>query len=87
MNELQMQQLLRQSTILKCTCGHGLFESLTMIRKVSKLLMPGATNDLIIPVQVIQCKKCGEINKEFLPESLPNVEAELGLTKILKYDA
>lgn len=87
MNELQMQQLLRQSTLLKCTCGHGLFKSLSMIRKVSKLLIPGASSDLMIPVQVLQCEKCGAINKDFLPEVLPNVEAELGIKKIIEYDA
>lgn len=87
MNEVQMQSLLRQSTILKCKCGHGLFNSATMIRKVSKLLIPGASNDLIIPVQIMSCAKCGEINKDFLPDVLPNIETELGIKKLIDYDA
>jgi hypothetical protein len=38
-------------------------------------------------VQVMKCANCGTINKDFLPEVLPNVETELGIKSIIEYDA
>jgi hypothetical protein len=58
-----------------------------MIRKISKLFIPGAAADLMVPVQVMKCANCGTINKDFLPEVLPNVETELGIKSIIEYDA
>lgn len=84
MNELQMQQMLRQSTLLKCSCGNGTFISKNIIRKVSKLLNPTIPQDLFIPIQVMFCDKCDEILSDFLPEVLPNLEEELGLKKPTK---
>lgn len=84
MNEMQMQQMLRQSKPIKCACGSGLFEPLTALRSVSKLYIPGAGSDLVIPVQVMRCAQCKAINEDFLPEVIPNFAADLGVVKILE---
>lgn len=45
-------------------CGNILFEKVTILKKVSKLLI-GATKDEIVPIETYMCKSCGHINKDF----------------------
>lgn len=78
-----MQGLLKQSILVKCSkCSGGLFQSLTVLRKISKLYVPGSSSDILIPIQVLKCDACGTVNEEFLPDALPNLSAELGIKKI-----
>ena len=53
-------------------CGHNIFESKIMIRKVSRFVT-GETTDSIIPIDIIVCDKCGEIAKDLLPPQVSNL--------------
>ena len=48
-------------------CEHEVFEEKMMLKKVSKLLT-GSHTDSVIPVPVIVCAACGNINDLFKPK-------------------
>lgn len=59
---------LSQTTELRCSCGCKLFDTKTMVRKVSRFLFNTALNqDVILPIPILTCSECGEI----LPDSVP----------------
>ena len=59
---------LADAPYLACeACGHEVFEEKMMIKKISKF-MTGAPQDSIVPLQVIACAKCGNINDLFKPQ-------------------
>ena len=61
------------TTAIECDkCGHHLFEQATLLRKVSALVSPTA-QEALVPIVVMACKKCGHINKDFLPEGIDGV--------------
>ena len=50
---------------VKCeTCGGIFFENVTIIKRVSGLLV-GSTQDEMIPMETYVCSECGHMNKEF----------------------
>ena len=56
-----------QADDVKCDkCGHDVFIPVFMIKKVSAIMSPNG-QEIIAPVQVFGCNKCGHVNKEFMP--------------------
>lgn len=47
-------------------CEHAVFEEKMMIKKVSRF-MTGGSQDSIVPLPVIVCANCGNINEMFKP--------------------
>lgn len=61
---------IKDSTPIVCDeCGNDKFTEVVLLRRLSKLLI-GSQKDLIVPINVFACSKCGHINKEFIPEGL-----------------
>ena len=48
-------------------CEGTLFEEKLMIKKVSKF-MTGSSQDSIVPLPVIACSNCGNVNELFKPK-------------------
>jgi predicted nucleic acid-binding Zn ribbon protein len=48
-------------------CNGTVFEEKMMIKKVSRF-MTGSDQDSIVPIPVIACSKCGNINEMFKPK-------------------
>lgn len=65
----QTQVDISQSKPMVCSCGHDVYIQGTKFRTISKLLT-GATQDMIIPIEVFLCGNCGEINKALYPKEL-----------------
>ncbi len=56
-----------QADDVKCdNCGHDVFVPVFHIKKVSAIMIPNG-QEIIAPVQVFGCNKCGHVNKEFMP--------------------
>jgi len=52
---------------IKCDeCGHDTFIPVFLIKKVSAIMSPNG-QEIIAPVQVFGCNKCGHVNQEFMP--------------------
>ena len=45
-------------------CNSIYFDKITIIKKISKLLV-GTPEDQLVPMETYKCKECGHINKEF----------------------
>lgn len=66
-----MNELLSNTKPVVCEeCGNDVFVEGTKLRKVSRLLT-GDTKDGVLPIPVFVCSKCGHVNKEFMPNGLP----------------
>jgi uncharacterized Zn finger protein len=67
---------LSQTSGYKCPqCASAFFEQSLLLRKVSKFLS-GLSEDVYMPVQVINCKQCGLLAKDALD---PNIRSMLNL--------
>jgi len=67
---------LSKSIELVCAdCGHNVFISAVMFRKISKIVT-GTPKDATIPIEVYCCGECGEIQQELLPPELKLKEVE-----------
>ena len=49
-------------------CGNDRFIVNYIIKKFSALVSPTG-NEMLTPIQVFACSKCGHINSDFLPEN------------------
>jgi predicted nucleic acid-binding Zn ribbon protein len=47
----------------ECGCIH--FDKITVIKKISKLLV-GTPEDQLVPMETYKCADCGHINKDFM---------------------
>lgn len=71
---LEAQKVLSQTEPIVCAeCGCDRFVEVTLLRRVSKLII-GAAEDGVFPIPTFACQKCGHINKEFLPKGLEKKE-------------
>lgn len=60
---------LSQATTMTCAeCGSEQFKMEYLIKKVSALLSPTG-DEMVIPMQVFSCSKCGIIPEDFLPSN------------------
>ena len=65
-NNQAPQVNLEQTLGLSCECGHTLFESSFILRKVSGL-MTGTGQPGIVPITLFTCKSCGTVLKDTVP--------------------
>lgn len=64
----QLNINLSEIPYLECeACQNTTFEEKVMIKKVSKF-MTGSNQDSIVPIPVMACSKCGNINELFKPK-------------------
>jgi hypothetical protein len=64
----QLNFNLADAPYIKCeACSKDVFEEKMMIKKVSRF-MSGADQDSIVPVPVLACSSCGNINEMFKPK-------------------
>lgn len=76
MENLESAAMLAKTTPIVCEeCGCERFVEVTLLRKVSKLLI-GAQDDAVIPIPTFACHKCGHINKDFMPKGLEEKKEE-----------
>ena len=45
-------------------CKNIFFDKVTIIKKISKLLV-GTTDDQLVPMETYKCTECGNINEDF----------------------
>ena len=45
-------------------CKNIFFDKVTVIKKISKLLV-GTPDDQLVPMETYKCTECGNINKDF----------------------
>lgn len=64
-NGKKIQVDVSQQPNIQCEeCESIFFEKVTVIKKISKLLV-GAPEDQLVPMETYACKNCGHINKDF----------------------
>ena len=47
-------------------CGHHVFQKGTVLKRFSQISSPTG-QEVVVPVEVFSCAKCGGVNEEFLP--------------------
>lgn len=61
----QMQLNIQEASNITCEkCENIFFDKVTVIKKISKLLV-GTPEDQYVPMETYRCTECGNINKEF----------------------
>ncbi|CAB4158964.1 hypothetical protein UFOVP699_48 [uncultured Caudovirales phage] len=64
----QINVNLAETPYIECEeCKFTVFEEKMMIKRVSKF-MTGSDQDSIVPIPVIACAKCGNVNEMFKPK-------------------
>ena len=64
-NTLNVQVDLSSATGVACEkCGNDIFQQGYYVKRLSEILSPTG-KEMIIPVQILQCTSCGNVNKEF----------------------
>jgi len=70
-----------KATTIECKCGNKFFTEVFLMKKFPKTIIetPGEMKfpeDQIVPIAVLSCSKCGEIQKDMLPKQ---VQETIGL--------
>tara|TARA_R110000751_G_scaffold270703_1_gene370490 strand:+ start:224 stop:487 length:264 start_codon:yes stop_codon:yes gene_type:complete len=61
----QMEVDIDSTTAIVCDeCNHNVFRPAFFLRKVSRFVSPDG-QDRLLPLDTMECSKCGNINKEF----------------------
>lgn len=72
---------IRDSETIKCEkCGGIYFREVQYLKKVSKFLIPNATQDQVVPFPIYKCDDCGHINEGFNPFEEEPVESSPKIT-------
>lgn len=62
--------MLSQADTVRCiSCGNDTFQDFMKVKKLSKI-RTGASEDKLLPYQVMKCSKCGEVLEELLAPAL-----------------
>lgn len=70
-NKLNSAALISKSSPIVCeNCSGKTFTESVLLRRIPGLLI-GEKQDAVIPIPVFTCRKCGHVNKEFIPKILP----------------
>lgn len=69
----QPQVDLKQTTSVKCECGHEYFSQSFIMRRVSSILT-GTGKPGFVPIPVFTCNSCGKVIPEMLPPELKMVK-------------
>ena len=72
-NQQQPQVDLKQTTSVKCKCGHEFFSQSFLMRKVSGILT-GTGKPGYVPIPVFTCNECGEVIPEMMPPELKMIK-------------
>jgi len=56
----------KAQTVVCDSCGHHIFEKGTVLKRFSAITSPTG-DEIVVPVEVFSCIKCGGVNDEFLP--------------------
>tara|TARA_Y100000034_G_scaffold129752_2_gene186818 strand:+ start:264 stop:488 length:225 start_codon:yes stop_codon:yes gene_type:complete len=68
LNQQKIRINLKDSETVTCEeCKNVYFSAAVIIKRISALVSPTG-QEIMAPVQVYQCNKCGHVNKDFLPE-------------------
>jgi uncharacterized Zn finger protein len=68
MDSLTPQINLRECETIKCESCEGIFfKEVLILKKVSRLQMPGSIEDQKVPFSVYKCDNCGHVNQGFNP--------------------
>lgn len=71
---MQGQIDFNQTLALKCDeCSNPTFRPVVFLRRVSRLVSPDG-QDHVIPLESMECAKCGHVNRDFNPN--PNIVKE-----------
>ena len=63
--QMQEQIDFSKTSHIKCdVCENATFKQTLLVRKMSALVAPNG-QEMIIPMAVFACEKCGHVNKEF----------------------
>ncbi len=63
--QMQEQIDFSKTSQIKCdVCENATFKQTLLVRKMSALVAPNG-QEMIIPMAVFACEKCGHVNKEF----------------------
>ena len=63
--QMQEQIDFSKTSEIKCEkCGNCTFKQTLLMRRMSPLASPSG-QEMIIPMAVFACEKCGHVNKEF----------------------
>ena len=73
--------LTKTQAVICSSCSNNTFEEAMLLRKVSRFVT-GTSQDGLIPVQVVVCKKCGTIVDETYPLQLKRMEEDQKGTSI-----
>lgn len=59
---------LKECETIKCDNCQGIyFREVIYIKKVSRFMIPNATEDQTVPFPIYKCDSCGHINESFNP--------------------
>ncbi len=84
-------ELIKNQKTLTCDCGGMIFQSATIIKKISPIISPTGQEEMF-PLEVVICTKCGKVPNELntekmLPdEVLAEKEFKLNADKIIYKD-
>ena len=63
--QMQEQIDISKTSAIKCeACENQTFKQSLLLRKLSALVSPNG-QETLVPVQVFDCEKCGNVNSEF----------------------
>ena len=66
--EINMNVALKDTTAITCEeCGNEVFQEGVLLRKVSRFVT-GTAQDVLMPIPVFACIKCGHVNADFMPK-------------------
>ena len=64
MNDNKILSHMKDAEDLSCAeCGHKYFKEVYRVKKISKFLT-GDNKDAVIPIPVLVCANCGNLNEE-----------------------
>ena len=64
----QLQVDISAATDVSCDeCDRKIFRVACIVKKLSALISPTG-KEMVVPVQVLECSSCGNVNDEFLPQ-------------------
>ena len=63
--QMQEQIDISKTSAVKCeACENQTFKQSLLLRKLSALVSPNG-QEILVPVQVFACEKCGNVNSDF----------------------
>ena len=81
---MEAQFDIHKTTAVVCEeCKNPTFRPVVFLRKISRFVSPDA-QDHVVPMDSMECAKCGHINKDFNPSPEVHLEEKSEDSPILK---